>query len=130
MLNHRKKLDPRRYLAGDPPNVDLDGDVLFKRSWGLVVPAAPGVYLIRDLRGLLYVGRSEDLRKRFHQHLEHSHNELLRLAIARPWGPQHFAYIRDERPAELEERLIAHLLPICNERGYRGVLDLNTTHTN
>lgn len=124
----RKTLDPRRHLVGVPPRVELDGDVVFRRSWGLAVPAYPGVYLIRDLRGLLYVGRSEDMRKRFFQHLDHSHNELLRMAIARPWGEQRFAWIKDEEPAALEEQLIAHLLPICNERRYRGVLDLNTVN--
>jgi excinuclease UvrABC nuclease subunit len=88
------------------------------------------VYLIRDLRGLLYVGRSENLRQRFFQHLDNSHNELLRLAIARPWGEARFAWIRVEAPAPLEARLIAHLLPICNERRYGSVRDRSTiNHT-
>ena len=69
------------------------------------------------MRGLLYVGRSNNLRSRFHQHLEFSHNELLRLALNSTWGQVRFAWILDPEPKQLEEQLIGLLMPICNERG-------------
>jgi len=113
----------RRRIVHQPPNVEIDGEVPYRHSWAAAVPPEPGIYLIRDLRGLLYIGRTKDLRDRFFQHLDHSHNELLRLAIARPWGDQRFAWIRHQAPAALEEQLISHLLPICNERHCRRTLN-------
>jgi excinuclease UvrABC nuclease subunit len=114
----------RRRVARQPPNAAIDGDVPYQQGWAAGVPPDAGVYLIRDMRGLLYVGRTTDLRRRFHQHLEYSHNELLRLAMKNPWGQLRFAWVVDADPEALEERLIELLMPICNERRYR-----DTTNT-
>lgn len=108
----------RKRLACQPPAPTIDGDVPYLQGWASGVPPDPGVYLIRDMRGLLYVGRSNNLRSRFHQHLEFSHNELLRLALNSTWGQVLFAWILDPEPKQLEEQLIRLLMPICNERGY------------
>lgn len=114
-----------RRLARQPPTVPIDGDLPYQQGWAAGVPTNPGVYLIHDMRGLLYVGRSADLRRRFHQHLEYSHNELLRLALTNTWGQLRFAWIVDPDPEALEERLIDLLMPICNERRYRGATTTN-----
>lgn len=116
-----RRSSARRRVVRQPPNVDIDGDLPYQQGWEAGVPPQPGVYLIYDMRGLLYVGRSIDLRRRFHQHLDFSHNELLRIAIANPWGQLRFAWITDPNPQELEEHLIGLLMPICNERRYSQI---------
>src|SRR3954454_7730763 len=59
----------RRRLAAAARSVTVDGDVVYGQGFASAVPSDPGVYLIRDLRGLLYIGRSGDLRRRFVDHL-------------------------------------------------------------
>ena len=41
------------------------------------VAAHPGVYIFRDQTGYLYIGQTENLRKRMAEHLEESHNASL-----------------------------------------------------
>ena len=41
------------------------------------VDAHPGVYVFRDQTGYLYIGQTENLRKRMSEHLEDSHNASL-----------------------------------------------------
>lgn len=116
-----RRTTARRRIVRQPPDVTIDGEVPYQQGWAAGIPPDPGVYLIYDQRGLLYVGRSIDLRRRFHEHLEFSHNELLRIALANSWGQLRFAWIVDQNPAELEEHLIALLMPICNERRYSQI---------
>ena len=49
-------------------------------SHAIALPRSGGVYLIHDLRGCLYIGRSDCLKQRFHTHYELSHNRRLRAA--------------------------------------------------
>ena len=125
-----RRASARRRIAGHPPGVAIDGDLPYQQGWSAGVPGDAGVYLIHDMRGLLYVGRSMNLRRRFHQHLDYSHNDLLRLALSNPWGQLRFAWIVDPNPEQLEEHLIELLLPICNERRYRDITTVTTTITN
>lgn len=110
----------RRNLARTPLDIPIHGDVAFLRGWSSAVPASAGVYFIRDLRGLLYIGRSDDLRRRFLEHLDYSHNGLLRQCLVNPWGETRFAWTLDPQPAPLEARLIGLLMPICNELRFGG----------
>ena len=111
-------LAARQRLIYDPPDVDLDNDVTYNRGWALLVPHEAGVYLIRDLRGCLYVGKTCDLRRRFDQHLELSHNPKLVRALAHPVGDLRFGWILNEEPDLLEQSLIRSLQPLCNDRFY------------
>lgn len=108
----------RQRLIYDPPDLRLDHDVPYNRGWALLVPHEPGVYLIRDLRGLLYIGKASDLRRRFDQHLELSHNARLVKALARPVGETRFAWVLDDQPDTLEQTLIRAFQPLCNDRIY------------
>lgn len=106
----------KRKIARTPLDVPIHGDVAYLQGWASAVPVSAGVYFIRDLRGLLYIGRTDtSLRQRFLEDLEYSHNALLRQALANPWGELRFAWAVEQEPAELEGRLIALLMPICNE---------------
>jgi len=42
-----------------------------------LVPRGPGIYILRDSNGYLYIGESEDLYTRVKKHLDHSDRKLL-----------------------------------------------------
>ena len=109
---------PEELLAA--PRVDPDGTTSFRPSHSFYVPTVPGVYLIHDLRGSLYVGRSDNIGKRFQQHHEFSHNSRLRLALRAPVGPISFSWLLAEglEQKALEARLIRYLDPLCNDIRY------------
>lgn len=95
----------------------LDGTVPFSRSSDLLVPARPGVYILHDLRGALYVGRSISLAKRFTQHEDRPANPLIAKARGSAVGPLLFSWIVLEDPkrrAAVEAELIQALDPPCN----------------
>ncbi|MDF2381837.1 GIY-YIG nuclease family protein [Nostoc ellipsosporum NOK] len=96
-----------------------DGSVELVLTREFVVPDDAGVYLIHDLRGVLYVGQSRHLRQRFVQHDRLRRNRLLRLAMSRPVGVMKFSWRlvadEDER-STFERELIAILQPICNRQ--------------
>ena len=54
------------------------------------VDAHPGVYIFRDQTGYLYIGQTENLRKRMTEHLEESHNASLA------------SYLKSEKGATVE----------------------------
>lgn len=97
--------------------VDLDGTVPFRRTSDLLVPAKAGVYLLHDLRGVLYVGLSADIHRRFLEHEGQPTNPLVAHARGSAVGPLSFSWIsvRDPlRRAAVEAELIAALDPPCN----------------
>jgi predicted GIY-YIG superfamily endonuclease len=96
-----------------------DGSVEMVLTREFMIPQNEGVYLIHDLRGVLYVGLSRNLRQRFIQHDRLRRNRLLRLAMNRPVGVMKFSWrlvADDDERAELERRLIAILQPVCNRQ--------------
>lgn len=109
-------IDRRVALIRDPPLFEPDGAVPYMPTWSLCVPWAPGVYVVSDLRGPLYVGRTAQLRRRFYEHLDDSHNRLLRVALARPVGSTRFYWVLTvgKQAVMLEHYLISGLVPICN----------------
>lgn len=106
----------RRRLISHPPDIALDGAVQFRLSWSLGVPASAGVYLIHDLRGILYLGRGDHLRRRFEEHYLDSHNPALRIAIRTAVGQLMFSWVLVAAPGqiELERNLIRSFRPLCN----------------
>ena len=96
-----------------------DGSVEMVLTREFMIPEDEGVYLIHDLRGVLYVGLSRNLRQRFIQHDRLRRNRLLRLAMNRPVGVMKFSWrlvADDNERAELERQLIAILQPVCNRQ--------------
>lgn len=95
----------------------LDGAVPFRRSSDILVPTGAGVYLIHDLRGVLYVGQTEMLQRRFLEHYWLTDNQLLKLALRHSFGVPKFSWAlrasRQDR-ARLESRLVLALNPPCN----------------
>ncbi|WP_370869202.1 GIY-YIG nuclease family protein [Streptomyces sp. CRCS-T-1] len=104
----------------EAPALAVDGSVPYWPSQCLAVPRRGGVYVIHDMRGSLYIGRSDCLYDRFHAHYEYSHNQRLRRALRRPAGCIHFSWVlaHGEHQKALEQRLIRDLHPLCNHIRY------------
>ena len=120
MLNYS---EARTHLIQEPPQVEFDGEAPFKSAFRIRVPESPGVYMISDLRGPLYIGRTYDLYVRYDNHLTYSHNENLRRALDNHLGIVYFRWIESEasETARLEKELISRMLPLCNDHKYRGL---------
>jgi predicted GIY-YIG superfamily endonuclease len=97
--------------------VQLDGTVPFRRSSDMLVPAVPGVYIIHDLRGALYVGRTCSLLRRFQEHELQPTNPLIAKARRNAVGPLMFSWIEladAKRRQAVEAELVQALDPPCN----------------
>ncbi|MGY1777736.1 GIY-YIG nuclease family protein [Geodermatophilus sp. SYSU D00804] len=108
--------DWRRTVVHEPPALHLDGTVAYVEGWALLVPATSGVYLVHDLRGFLYIGRTRNLNTRYRQHYWATHNANLVVALRHPIGQTQFSWICcDETTAvALERDLIRGFQPLCN----------------
>lgn len=106
----------RRTIVVEPPSLHLNGTVPFRLGWALAVPLTAGVYLMHDIRGTLYIGRAESLRRRFEEHYLDSHNRSVRLALRNPVGQFLFSWVLVAVPEqmEIERELIRSLRPLCN----------------
>ena len=112
LLNRR-----RQALLNVPVGIELSGSTAFRHTRHIYVPKKGGVYLIHDLRGVLYVGRTRNLYRRFDEHYWLTDNELLSLAMRQSFGDLTFSWAIAESASEradLENRLIAWLRPACN----------------
>lgn len=97
--------------------VDLDGTVPFRRTSDIHLPPRAGVYIIHDLRGALYVGRTCSLLRRFQEHEFQPSNPLIGKARHKPVGPLKFSWILlddAKRRQAVEAELIRALDPPCN----------------
>ncbi len=107
----------RQALLHVPVVIELSGSTAFRHTRHIHVPKKGGVYLIHDLRGVLYVGRTCNLYRRFDEHYWLTDNELLALAMRKSFGELNFSWVIVENKSEmadLENHLIAWLLPACN----------------
>ena len=115
--SNKRNASRRAVLLSPPPNSPLFGPVPLRRVRGFIIPDEPGVYLIHDLRGVLYAGRSICLRRRFAEHCEARGNELIGLAQRSVFGLLAFSWVivpDRRRRAQLEHEFIAWLQPPCN----------------
>lgn len=112
----------RNALVYDPPEIVLDGTVAYTLGGSLSVPQGPGVYLIHDLRGVLYVGRTANLNQRYFQHYWDSHNSRVTAVLRQPVGRLEFSWITTElsQQVQLERDLIRAIQPLCNRLLYRN----------
>jgi len=95
----------------------LDGTVPFRRTSDVLVPTRAGVYIIHDLRGALYVGRTCSLLRRFQEHELQPTNPLIAKARRNAVGPLLFSWIALDdvkRRQAVEAELVQALDPPCN----------------
>lgn len=107
----------RASLLAPAPEFELAGSVPLRRARRFLVPDEPGVYLIHDLRGVLYAGRTVRLQRRFEEHRCAQSNDLLLAAQRSAFGALAFSWtlVRDgRRRAQLERALVTWLRPVCN----------------
>lgn len=113
--NRRGKPPPPRLTL--KLQVNLDGTVPFRRTSDVLLPAGGGVYILHDLRGALYVGRTNDLLRRFQEHEVLPLNPLISLARRHAVGTLYFSWISlpdARRRRAVEAELIKALAPPCN----------------
>jgi len=107
----------RQELLSVPVEMEVSGSTAFRHTRQIYVPEKGGVYLIHDLRGVLYVGRTQNLYRRFDQHYWLTGNEFLSLAMRQSFGELTFSWVianNDRERANLESHLITWLRPVCN----------------
>lgn len=109
------------------PSFTVDGSTSFNSAGGICVPDRPGIYFIRDFRGVLYIGRTENLKRRFNQHLWNCSNPNIDKARKYPVGKTEFCWMLLEfgKQAEKEKELINYFQPPCNRtlsKKKRGVI--------
>jgi predicted GIY-YIG superfamily endonuclease len=113
----RRTLEQRHHCLSLQIKVELDGTVPFRRTSDLLVPPQPGVYILHDLRGALYVGRTCSLSRRFQEHEAQPTNPLIAKARQHAVGPLLFSWIAvpdAKRLRAVEAELVEALDPPCN----------------
>ena len=91
---------------------------LFNIYDNIYAPKSIGVYFVHDARGILYIGRSINIYKRFTQHSWIRKNKDLYNLSKNPLGKLKFSWVKtkDEKTAEkLEENWVKMFLPFCND---------------
>ncbi|WP_084245194.1 GIY-YIG nuclease family protein [Planomicrobium okeanokoites] len=108
-------------LINEPPRIPIESTVAFKMGNAFRVPEVAGVYFFHDLRGIIYVGRTENLNKRFKEHYWKQKNEILLKAISNPIGIMNFSWKLCEFPEQVtvERNLIRSLKPPCNRTSFK-----------
>jgi len=99
----------------------LDKLVSYKLSNNFFIPRCEGVYFIHDKRGFLYIGESNNLRKRFLQHLQREKNLDLVNLIKSPFGDLSFYWVTVNTKLEavkLQKYWIRILKPLSNKINY------------
>jgi predicted GIY-YIG superfamily endonuclease len=115
-------LSSRMRLVEDPPTVMIDGSAPFRQGFKLRVPRQPEIYIINDFRGVLYIGRTDSLTRRFDEHFWREENPILAKAMSKPVGELTFNWIVSPYPdqIELERQLIKCFQPLCNRLMYHN----------
>ncbi|WP_251965935.1 GIY-YIG nuclease family protein [Salinibacter ruber] len=86
------------------------------------MPENGGVYRLNDLRGTLYVGKTNSLRRRFQEHLD-PNNWLIQQALQHRDGRLKFgwkAISSSEKRGQQERQLIQYYEPPCNRVMFEG----------
>lgn len=99
-----------------------DGSVKFVMPARWETPTSEGVYLIHDLRGVHYIGRSCNIRRRYEEHLVQGKNYSLQKLIFNHTGTLQFSWISTNNSCSLEQKLINFFQPKCNNIKYKGAL--------
>ena len=85
----RPELVKRIMPRGKQPNII---DAAMVTADPTLVPSLPGIYMLYDRTGCLYLGESENLRLRVRKHLDHSDNK----SLARYFWAQHKKLVKVE----------------------------------
>lgn len=115
---YRNKLFKRLKQLKETEYPKFERQVVVSMSSHTAIPAKPGVYFFHDLRGILYLGETSNLRRRFLEHLKKEKNLKLSALSKNPWGKFSYSWIKknNKREAEyFESKYLQMFQPICNE---------------
>ena len=102
--------------------IDQSSSCTFSIGNHIRIPTQSGVYVFSDFSRTLYVGKSDDLHRRYAQHSDGSHNQSLRYRLQRPIGDVRFHYMPIEEGMDNFERALIRVLnPLCNTIRYSGM---------
>lgn len=103
-------------LLNETPEFEIAETVLFGRAESLLVPNQAGIYFIHDFRGVLYIGRTENLKERFDQHRWNCKNHRLKKVLKRSVGDLQFSWMLIDFPEQIqkEKELVRYFTPPCN----------------
>ena len=118
LSNFREKLliSLKNTKRSDYPK--FDGNIGFSVFENIYAPNSIGVYFIHDLRGILYIGRTNNIYQRFTQHSWVRKNRDLFKLSQNPMGKLKFSWVnaKTEKQAKvLEAKWIRIFMPICND---------------
>tara|TARA_A100001011_G_C14304021_1_gene842170 strand:- start:2896 stop:3312 length:417 start_codon:yes stop_codon:yes gene_type:complete len=118
LTNFREKLliSLKNTKRSDYPK--FDGNIGFSVFENIYAPKSIGVYFIHDLRGILYIGRTNNIYQRFTQHSWVRKNRDLFKLSQNPMGKLKFSWVnaKTEKQAKvLEAKWIRIFMPICND---------------
>lgn len=96
----------------------FDGSVNVSTNKNPFLNQLPAVYFFHDLRGIHYIGETENLRFRFFQHIKKNKNLNLKAAILSAFGPMFFSWVVASSKMDaliMQKKWIRVFKPQCNE---------------
>ena len=97
--------------------------VKYQQGFKYTIPESSGIYIIHDIRGPLYIGKSINLRRRYDEHFDEKSNFLIIKAYINQIGTIYFSWVTttEQKLNILEKKLIQHFCPICNHIKFKNV---------
>jgi excinuclease UvrABC nuclease subunit len=102
--------------------INLSGSTVFKLHSLWDIPSKQGIYLIHDLKGVHYVGKSNNIQRRFEEHLLLRKNLKLNEILKNFCFQLNFSWIEISTEKEMEvyeKELIRYFNPSCNQIKYK-----------
>ena len=99
----------------------FNGSVNISNNKSPFLSQSPAVYFFHDLRGIHYIGETENLRFRFFQHIKKDRNLSLKAAISSAFGPMFFRWVVASSKMDaliMQKKWIRLFNPQCNEIKY------------
>lgn len=99
----------------------FNGSVNISTNKSPFLSQLPAVYFFHDLRGIHYIGETENLRFRFFQHIKKNKNLSLKAAISSAFGPMFFSWVIASSKMDaliMQKKWIRLFNPQCNEIKY------------
>ena len=99
----------------------FNGSVNISTNKSPFLSQLPAVYFFHDLRGIHYIGETENLRFRFFQHIKKNRNLSLKAATSSAFGPMFFSWVIASSKMDaliMQKKWIRLFNPQCNEIKY------------
>jgi len=106
-------------ILSKPPNFLPRRSIPYEPAYRIGVPTEGGIYTLKDMRGVLYVGQTSCLWRRYGEHQDPD-NPRLQDALRHRAGQLEFGWrlVPVGERDEAERQLIRYFRPICNRVTY------------